>query len=321
MVTMSKDAATQSIERRWLGSTREKVSCLGMGGSHIGSPKVSEEQAVHLIRAAIDAGIDFLDNSWDYHGGRSEKLMGKALRDGYRNRAFLMTKFDGRTGKAATKQIDQSLKRLEVDHVDLLQFHEVIRFDDIDRFFAAGGAAEALTAAKEAGKTRFIGFTGHKDPHIHLYMLETAEKNGFRFDTVQMPLNVLDHHFRSFQKLVVPVAQAMNIGILGMKSMGSGVILKAGVAAPEECLRYALSLPTSVVITGIDSDKVLEQALAVGRDFKPLTESERQALLEKASEAEPGKYELFKTSSHFDSTAQNPDWLGSDTEEVEHLAS
>lgn len=273
-----------------------------------------------LSRQAIDHGLNFMDNSWDYNNGNSEIRMGQALRDGYRQKAFLMTKFDGRTKDSATQQIDESLKRLETDHLDLLQFHETIRFDDPDRFFAPGGAAEALSAAKKAGKTRFIGFTGHKDPHIHLYMLELARKNNYQFDTIQMPLNVMDAHFRSFAKLVVPEAKKMGLGILSMKSMGSGVILKSRTVTPVECLEYALSLPTSVVITGIDSQQVLDQALNVARNFKPLTSQQVSALLRRtAPAAANGEYELFKTSSHFDSTAQHPEWLGPETPQVKQL--
>jgi len=314
--------AEASVQTRVLGKTGERVSCLGVGGSHIGKPKVSDDEATRIIRQAIDQGLNFMDNSWDYNDGKSEIRMGKALRDGYRQKAFLMTKFDGRTKESANQQIDESLKRLQTDHLDLLQFHENIRFDDPDRFFAAGGAAEALTAAKEAGKTRFIGFTGHKDPHIHLYMLELARKNNYQFDTIQMPLNVMDAHFRSFAKLVVPEAQKMGLGILGMKSMGSGVILKSKTASPVECLEYALSLPTSVVITGIDSQQVLEQALHLARNFKPLGSQQVSALLNKTAQAaSKGEYELFKTTSHFDSTAQHPEWLGPETQQVKQLGS
>ncbi len=310
----------RSMQRRTLGRTGEKVSCLGMGGFHIGKPTLSDDQATRLIREAIDQGLNFMDNSWDYNDGQSEIRMGKALRDRYRDKAFLMTKFDGRTKESAAQQIDESLRRLQTGHVDLLQFHEVIRFDDADRFFAPGGAAEALLAAKKAGKTRYVGFTGHKDPHIHLYMLELAQKNNFHFDTVQMPLNLMDAHFRSFAKMVLPEAQKMGLGILGMKSMGDTVILKSNTVTPVECLQYALSLPTSVVITGIDSHKVLDQALSLGRNFKPLTSEEIAVLLDKtAGAASKGEYELFKTTSHFDSTAMHPDWLGPETAQVQQL--
>ncbi|HYX52368.1 MAG TPA: aldo/keto reductase, partial [Candidatus Limnocylindrales bacterium] len=237
---------------RTLGKTGEKVSAIGLGGFHIGQPKLSEQDSLKLIRSAIDGGITFMDNSWDYNQGESEVRMGKALKDGYRQKVFLMTKLDGRTKQEAAKQINESLQRLQTDHLDLLQHHEVIRFEDPDRIFAEDGAMEAVLEAKKAGKVRYIGFTGHKDPHIHLYMLELARKNNFQFDTVQMPLNVMDAHFRSFAQLVIPEAQKMGLGILGMKSMGSGVILKSNTVTPVECLQYALNLPTSVVITGID---------------------------------------------------------------------
>ena len=306
---------------RSLGRTGEKVSCLGLGGAHIGNPKLPAREAVRIIREALDRGLNFLDNSWDYNQGHSEMRMGQALKDGYRDKAFLMTKFDGRTKREASKQIDESLRRLKTDHVDLLQFHENIRFDDPDRFFGPDGAAEALLAAKKAGKTRYMGFTGHKDPHIHLYMLDLAHKNNFQFDTVQMPLNVMDAHFRSFERLVLPEAMKMGIGILGMKSMGSGVILKSKVVTPIECLQYALSLPTSVVITGIDSQRILDQAFEVAENFTPLTSTQISALLHKTVKAaERGEYELFKTSTHFDSTVEHPEWLGEETRHVRQLA-
>jgi aryl-alcohol dehydrogenase-like predicted oxidoreductase len=309
------------VQLRTLGRTGEKISCIGMGGFHLGKPNISSGEAVRLVRQALDCGLNFLDNCWDYNDGQSETRMGIALRDGYRQRAFLMTKFDGRTKESARGQIDESLARLQTDHVDLLQLHEVIRFDDADRFFAEGGAAEALMAAKKAGKTRYIGFTGHKDPRILLYMLELARKNNFTFDTVQMPINVMDVHFRSFGKLVVPEAQKMGLGILGMKSMGSGVILKSGTISAVDCLSYALSQPASVVITGIDSQQILDQAVRIASDFKPLTNAHIQALLEKTAEsAASGEFELFKTSSHFDSTALHPDWLGPETQRVQELA-
>jgi aryl-alcohol dehydrogenase-like predicted oxidoreductase len=309
------------MQYRTLGRTNESVSCLGLGGFHIGHTNLTDIEAVRLIRQALDRGLNFLDNSWDYNDGQSELRMGKALRDGYRQKAFLMTKFDGRTKASAARQIDESLQRLQTDHVDLLQFHETIRFDDADRFFAPDGAAEALLEARQSGKTRYIGFTGHKDPRIHLYMLELARKNDFQFDTVQLPINVMDAHFRSFHQLVVPEAQQMGIAILAMKSMGDGVILKSKTVTAEECLRYSLSSSASVVITGIDSQEILDQAFRVADNFKPLTSAEISALLSKTAQAaEKGEYELFKTSSHFDSTAFHPDWLGGETARVQGLA-
>lgn len=313
-------AESKEMPYRELGKTGQRVSCIGLGGSHIGKPKISQSEAIRLIRQALDRGLNFMDNSWDYNDGRSETVMGQALKDGYRSKAFLMTKFDGRIKEEATRQIDESLKRLQTDHVDLLQFHENIRFDDPDRFFAVGGAAEALLEARRAGKTRFIGFTGHKDPHVHLYMLELARKAKFHFDTIQMPINVMDAHFRSFGKLVVPEALKDGIGILGMKSMGSGIILKSKTVGAEECLKYALSQPTSVVITGIDSQEILDQAFRVASGFKPLDPAQISAILKKTeSAASKGEFELFKTSSHFDSTAQHPEWLGGETAHVKQL--
>jgi aryl-alcohol dehydrogenase-like predicted oxidoreductase len=309
------------MPRRLLGRTNEAVSMLGLGGSHIGTSELTGKEAVQIIRAAIDAGLTFMDSSWDYHGGRSERRLGKALKHGYRSKAFVMTKVDGRTSVAAAKQIEESLRRLQTDHIDLLQHHEIIRFEDVDRIFAPGGAMEAFTAAQKAGKIRYIGFTGHKDPRVHLYMLETAQEHGVRFDTVQMPLNVFDAHFRSFERLVLPTLVTQGIGVLGMKSMGSGVILKSNLVTPIECLQYALSLPTSVVITGIDSMKILKQALDVARNFRPLSKDQIAKLLAKtAKSARTGEYELFKTSQHFDSTAQNPEWLGGETARVKELA-
>ena len=306
---------------RTLGKTGEKVSAIGMGGFHIGQPKLSDEESVRLVRAAIDGGITFMDNSWDYNQGNSEVRMGKALKDGYRQRVFLMTKLDGRTKQEAAKQIDESLKRLQTDHVDLIQHHEVIRFDDPDRIFAEDGAMEATLEAKKAGKVRYIGFTGHKDPHVHLYMLEVAARNNFHFDTVQMPLNVMDAHFRSFGKMVLPRLVEQQIGVLGMKSMGDKIILKSGAVQATECLRYALSLPTSVVITGIDSQQVLQQAFDVTRNFKPMSKEETATLLAKTEKlAAKGEFELFKTSAHFDSTAHHPEWLGGQSPQVDKLA-
>jgi len=284
---------------------------LGLGGFHIGNKaKLSDEESVKLIRHAVDQGITFLDNCWDYNEGLSEERMGKALQDGYRQRVFLMTKLDAHKADVALQQLEQSMKRLRTDHVDLVQIHEVIRATDPERCFAKGGVVEGLVKAREAGKLRYIGFTGHKHPNIHLAMLDEADKHGFHFDTVQMPLNVLDAHFRSFEREVLPRLVRADIGVLGMKSMGSGDVLKASVATAEECLRYALSLPTSVVISGQDSFEVLEKNLRVARSFKPFTDEERQALLDRTrSAAGSGEYEAFKTSKRFDGTEQNPHWL------------
>jgi uncharacterized protein len=314
---------------RQLGRTGERVSAIGMGGSYVGAAKLSDQEAIRLVHQAVDRGITFLDNSWDYNEGRSERRMGEALsQGGYRQKVFLMTKFDGRNKQNAADQINDSLARLRTDHVDLIQFHEVLRFDDPDRIFSAEGAIEAALEARQAGKVRHIGFTGHKDPRIHLYMLEVAARHGFRFDTVQMPLNVMDAHFRSFAHLVVPVAAERGIGVLGMKSFGGGdgVFLKSGVIGesapvkPVECLHYSLNLPTSVVITGITDQKTLDQAFEAARTFRPMDEGQVAALLAKTAQvAQSGQYELFKTSAHFDETARHPDWLGSDNPNVQKL--
>ncbi|BAZ14116.1 aldo/keto reductase [Calothrix sp. NIES-4071] len=295
---------------RTLGRTGEQVSVIGLGGHHIGRPK-DEQEGIRIVRNAIDRGINFMDNSWDYHNGGSEIRMGKALQGGYRDQAFLMTKIDGRTKEAATKQIDESLRRLQTDHIDLLQHHEIIRMEDPDRVFSAGGSMEAVIAAQKAGKIRYIGFTGHKDPLVHLRMLDVAAQNNFRFDTVQMPLNVMDAHFRSFEQQVLPVLVKNQIGVLGMKSMGDQNILKSNTVKPIECLHYAMNLPTSTVITGIESMKILEQAFEAVRTFAPMSQKQVADLLNRTrSAAAKGQYELFKTTSQFDSTAKNPEWLG-----------
>jgi len=304
---------------RTLGHTGEKVSLIGLGGAHLSRAPLTEQTAIKLIHSALDRGINFLDNSWDYGHGQSERFMGTALaQGGYRSKAFLMTKLDGRTKAAANAQLHESLTRLKTDHIDLVQFHEILRFEDPNRIFGEGGALEALTEARQAGKVRHIGFTGHKDPRIHLYMLDVARQHDFLFDTVQMPLNVMDAHFRSFSHLVVPELVRLNIGVLGMKTMGDGVFLKSGApVTPVECLHYAMNLPTSVVITGIDSDAILDQAFEATRTFKPMSGDEVAALVAKTERfAANGKYEFFKTSSHFDTTAHHPDFLGEDSELV-----
>lgn len=314
--TATQNAAIPSTTKRGemlyrtLGRTNEKVSVIGLGGHHIGRPP-SEQDGIRLIHAAIDRGINFMDNSWDYHDGGSEIRMGKAFQNGYRDKAFLMTKIDGRTKKEAARQIDQSLKRLQTDHIDLLQHHEVIRLEDPDRIFAAGGAQEAFLEARQAGKIRYIGFTGHKDPMVHLRMLEMAAQHNFRFDTVQMPLNVMDAHFRSFEKQVLPVLLKDGIGVLGMKSMGDQIILKSNTVKPIECLHYSMNLPVSTVITGIESLPILEQAFEAVRTFQPMGQAQVSALLQRTAQAAAkGEYEKFKTSSQFDSTAKKPQYLG-----------
>jgi aryl-alcohol dehydrogenase-like predicted oxidoreductase len=295
---------------RKLGKTGVEVSCIGLGGFHIGIP-ADEADSIKIIRSAVDAGINFLDNSWDYHEGISELRMGKALQDGYRKKVFLMTKIDGRTKAAAAKQIEQSLLRLRTDVIDLVQYHEMLRMEDADRVFGAHGAYEAMAEAVKAGKVRFVGFTGHKDPLVHLRTLDVAKEHGFRFDTVQMPLNLFDAHFRSFARNVVPVLVKEQIGVLGMKPMASGEILEAKVVTAVECLNYALTLPTSVVITGIETMDRLKQALDVAKNFKPLTEDQVGALLKRTEQAAAkGKFEKFKTGVQFDTTAKHPEYLG-----------
>lgn len=308
---------------RRFGRTGASVSAIGFGGSHFTNPGISEAESIRLCHAAIAGGITFMDNSWDYNQGVSESRMGRALAGGYREKVFLMTKADGRTKQLAAEQLNDSLRRLRTDHIDLWQFHEVLRFDDPDRIFAPGGAIEAALEARQAGKIRFIGFTGHKDPHIHLYMLEVAARHGFHFDAVLMPSNVMDAHFRSFAHQVMPVALAQGIAVQTMKPFGGGpgVILKANTGiTPTECLHYALNLPTSVVITGIDNQQVLDQALAAVRSFRPMDEQQVAALLAKTEQAAQfGAYELFKTTAHFDGTARNADWLGGESPAVEKL--
>ncbi|MGD0530480.1 MAG: aldo/keto reductase [Polyangiaceae bacterium] len=294
---------------RILGKTGVRVSRVGLGGAHIGKQK-DEAESVRIIRSAIDRGLTFMDNSWDYNGGESEVRMGKALRDGYRQKAFLMTKLDGRTKAAAAEQLEQSLRRLQTDMIDLVQVHEVIRDTDPARVFGDGGAIEAFTDARKAGKLRFIGFTGHKDPKIHLAMLEAADRHGFAFDTIQMPLNVMDAHFRSFEHEVLPVALAKGMGVLHMKPLGGGFILESKTATAAECLRYAMNLPTSVMITGCDSMGVLDQAIDAAIHFQPMTGEEVASLLARTKDAAAkGEFERFKTSQYFDSTAKHPAWL------------
>jgi aryl-alcohol dehydrogenase-like predicted oxidoreductase len=298
-----------SIPVRPLGRTGVDVSAIGLGGYHIGVP--SEQEAVRIVHEAMESGMTFLDTCWDYHAGESETRMGKALAEGLRDKAFLMTKLDGRTALAATRQLDESLRRLRTDHVDLLQIHEVIRASDPAQVFAPGGAIEAFVRARETGKTRFIGFTGHKSPDIHLAMLDEARRHGFRFDAVQMPLNAMDAQYDSFEQRVLPVLLKDGIGVLGMKPLGGGVLLKSRAVSAAECLRYALTLPTSVVITGVDSLEVLRQDIDVGRGFEPLTdEAKRELLARTAKASQAGEYEWYKTTTRFDGTSHHPEWLG-----------
>jgi aryl-alcohol dehydrogenase-like predicted oxidoreductase len=305
---------------RTLGRTGERVSAIGLGGWHIGFSTLTDADSIQLIRSAIDRGITFLDNSWDYNEGASEIRMGKALRDGYREKVFLMTKIDGRSKKAAAEQLDESLRRLQVDCIDLVQHHEILRFEEPHRIFDEEGAQVALVEAQKAGKLRYIGFTGHKDPRIHLYMLEVARERGIVFDAVQMPLNVMDAHYRSFAQLVLPELVNDNIGVLGMKSMANGLILRSGTVSAIECLHYALNLPTSVVITGIERAEILDQAINAVDTFKPMTEEQVGALLARTNAAAlGGEFELFKTSSIFDATTTHPEWMGEEPQRIQQM--
>ncbi len=308
---------------RPLGRTGEMVSAIGMGGFHIGKSRLTDIEAVRLVQQAVDRGLTFMDNCWDYNEGRSELRMGAALAEGgYRKKVFLMSKMDGRTKEEAARQIDVSLTRLQTDCIDLVQHHEILRYDDPDRIFAEGGAMEAFVEAKQAGKLRYIGFTGHKDPRIHLQMLDVAAERGFHIDAVQMPLNAMDAHFRSFAHLVLPYLVEHGIGVLGMKTFGDGVILKSDAPVkPLEYLHYSMNLPTSVVITGIEDQANLNQAFEAVKTFKPMGKEQVAELLARTKPyAEGGKYELFKTSATFDGTARKAEWLGEEVASVKKLA-
>lgn len=306
------------VPYRILGRTGERVSALGLGGWHLGFPSLDDGESVRIIRTAIDRGVTFLDNSWDYFEGASETRMGKALRDGYRDRVFLMTKINGRSKQEAARQLDESLRRLGVETIDLVQHHEVIRFEDPNRIFDEEGAQAALMEARRAGKLRFIGFTGHKDPEIHLHTLRVAREHGVTFDTVQMPLNVMDVHYRSFERHVLPELLRDQIGVLGMKPMANGMILRSGTVTARECLHYALSLPTSVVITGVETMERLDAALDAMRTFRQLDEGGMNALRAKtARDGSRGAFELFKTSSVYDGTAQHPEQLGEEPARIQ----
>ncbi len=293
------------MQMRTLGQTGEQVSVVGLGGFHL-AKRATEAESIRMIRTAVDGGITFLDNSWDYHQGESERRMGAALRDGYRQRAFLMTKLDGQTKQAAAEQLEQSLRRLQTDCIDLVQMHEIIRPQDPERIFAEGGAIEALIEAKQAGKLRYIGFTGHKSPAIHELMLQRP----FAWDTVQMPLNCLDHHFDSFERRVLPLLNQRGIGGLAMKPLAGGRLLETGTVTAGECLRYALSLPVSVVITGCETEAQVQQALQAGREHTPLTGDSMAELRRRtAPAAAGGAFESYKTTEEHDGTKRNPRWL------------
>ena len=305
-------AAGGEIPKRMLGRTGLMISIVSLGGFHLGKPELEQSDATRLIHSGIDRGINFMDNCWDYNDGASEVRMGDALaQGGYRDKTYLMTKVDGRTKAAALQQLDASLSRLKTGHLDLWQFHENIRGDDADRIFAPGGAIEAALEARQAGKIRHIGFTGHKNPDYHLHMFDVAAKNGFTFDTVQMPLNVMDAHYESFERKVIPVAQFRGTAILAMKTFGDDFILKTGAVPPIDMLHYGMNLPVATVITGVDRPEILEQAIRAATTFVPLTQSQVAAMLAKTAElARDGATERYKTTTHFDGTTNNPQWLG-----------
>jgi aryl-alcohol dehydrogenase-like predicted oxidoreductase len=294
----ARSSAAGEIPKRMLGKTGVQVSALCFGGAHWGRIE-DDAEAIRILHEAIDAGVTFLDNAWEYNGGRSEELMGKALQ-GRRQQVFLMTKVcsHGRDKRVALQQLDESLRRLKTDYLDLWQIHEVVYLDDPDRHFAPGGAAEALLEAKRQGKVRFVGFTGHKDPKIHLKMLA----HDFPFDTCQMPLNVFDGTYRSFEQDVLPVLTQRGIAPIGMKSLsGNAEPVKQGLVTPEEALRYVLSLPIASLVSGIDSRDVLRQNLDIVRRFVPMTVAEMQGLRTRVARyAMDGRFELFKSTNRYD---------------------
>jgi aryl-alcohol dehydrogenase-like predicted oxidoreductase len=292
--------APAPVPRRALGKTGAQLPILGVGGWHLGAVHDPNE-AVAIVHRAIDAGIDFFDNAWEYHDGKSEQILGRALQGGRRDKVFLMTKVctHGRKADVAMTQLDESLRRLGTDHLDLWQIHECIYDDDPDLHFQPDGVVEALAKAKTQGKTRFVGFTGHKDPSIHLRMLA----HGFPFDTVQMPLNCFDATFRSFEQHVLPEVVRRGMAPIGMKSLtGAGDAIRQGMVSVEEALRYAMSVPgVAATVSGIDSASILEQNLAIARGFEPMRPEEMQALRERVRPiASDGRYELFKTTTHYD---------------------
>jgi uncharacterized protein len=290
--------ATQDVPKRPLGKTGLQTSIIGVGGYHLGSA-ADEQTAKNIVDEAIDAGINFFDNCWDYHEGKSEEWLGNALK-GKRDRVILMTKVctHGRSKDVAMRMLEESLRRLQTDHLDVWQIHEVIYDNDPDLIFAPGGAAEALTEAKQQGKVRFVGFTGHKDPAIHLKMLS----HNYPFDTIQMPLNCFDATFRSFEQHVLPEANRRGIAPFGMKSLGgSGEMVRKGGVTAEDGLRYAMSLPVAVTISGMETPDVLKQNLEIARGFRPLSAADMQKLRDKCrEEAADGRYELFKTTKKYD---------------------
>lgn len=284
------------VPTRPFGSTGVNVSILGLGGHHAGRGR-DADASVRLIRKAIDMGVTFLDNAWEYHDGRAEEYMGRALGDGYRARAFLMTKHHGRDKQTAMQHLEDSLRRLRTDVIDLWQFHEVVYDKDPEMIFAPGGGIEAAELAKKQGKVRFIGFTGHRDPMLHLKMLAY----GYPWDAVQMPMNVFDPHYKSFQQHVLPVLVRRGIGVIAMKTMASGHVLRANVTTPAEALNYIWSQPVSTIVSGMESEALIEANVASARAFEPMTAAAQAQLLEKTRQAAlTGSFEPFKTAPNFD---------------------
>lgn len=289
------NAETGGVPMRNFGKTGEKVSMLGLGGHHIGQIE-DDQESIRLIREAIDAGVTFLDNAWEYHDGRSEELVGRALQDGYRERVFLMTKHHGRERKVAQQHLEDSLRRLKTDVIDLWQFHEVV-YDNDPKMIFEQGAIEFAQEAKQQGKIRYIGFTGHKDPAIFKDMLS----RDFPWDSVQMPVNALDPHFRSFIKEILPILTERGIAPIAMKTMASGFLLEPKVVTPEEALRFSWSQPVATLVSGMKTSEILRKNITLAQNFVPIPEAEQTALLARTREvALAGKYEPFKSSIMFD---------------------
>lgn len=289
-------SGADGVPTRPLGATGVQISMLGLGGHHAGRGR-DDDKSVRLIRKAIDLGVTFMDNAWEYHNGRAEEVMGKALLDGYRAKAFLMTKHHGRDKKTAMQHLEDSLRRLRTDVIDLWQFHEVVYDKDPEMIFAPGGGIEAAELAKKQGKVRFIGFTGHRSPMLHLKMLAY----GYPWDAVQMPMNVFDPHYKSFQQHVLPILVQRNIGVIAMKTMASGHVLRADVTMPEQALRYIWSQPVSTIVSGMESEELLEANVATARAFQPMSAQAQAKLLEKTKEAAlTGKFEPYKTAPNYD---------------------
>jgi predicted aldo/keto reductase-like oxidoreductase len=290
-------ARESAIPRRRLGRTNEMVSMLGLGGWHMGSIN-DDRQAIGLVREAVDLGVTFMDNAWGYHQGRSEELMGRALTGGRRQKVFLMTKHHGRDKKTSMRHLEDSLRRLGTDVIDLWQFHEVIYRDDPDRILGPNGGIEAAELAKQQGKVRFIGFTGHKDPAVFLRMLS----NDYPWDAVQMPVNVLDAHFRSFQQRILPLLIKRDIGAIAMKSLASGHLLRTGTVTPAEALTYTWSQPVTTLVSGMPSSRILHTNARLAAHFRPLSREEQGRLLARTEKiARSGEYEPFKTTRGYDS--------------------